>query len=72
MGADFGGAGLAADGVMKEGISPHPVPLPMGEGTVLHAPSAIQASLLPWGEGQDEGSELNSIGHPALCSGGIR
>ena len=26
--------------------SPHPVPLPQGEGTVLHARSAIQASLL--------------------------
>jgi hypothetical protein len=36
-------------------ISPHPVPLPMGEGTLRHAPSAILASLLPWGEGQDEG-----------------
>jgi hypothetical protein len=36
--------------------SPHPVPLPLGEGTVRHPPSAIQASLLPGGEGQDEGS----------------
>ncbi len=35
--------------------SRHPVPLPMGEGTVWNAPSVIQASLLPWGEGQDEG-----------------
>jgi hypothetical protein len=25
-----------------------------------HAPSAIQASLLPGGEGQDEGSEVRS------------
>jgi hypothetical protein len=47
-------------GVMNEGIAPHPVPLPMGEGTVLHAPSAILASLLPGGEGQDEGSEFRS------------
>ena len=32
---------------MNWGIAPHPVPLPMGEGTLLHAPSAIQGSLLP-------------------------
>ncbi len=43
------------------GISPHPVPLPMGEGTVLRTPSVIQASLLPWGEGQDEGWKLRSL-----------
>ena len=29
------------------GNRPSPVPLPMGEGTLLHAPSAIQGSLLP-------------------------
>ena len=41
--------------------TPHPVPIPKGEGTpellslwtLMHL--AIQASLLPWGEGQDEG-----------------
>jgi uncharacterized protein (DUF952 family) len=38
--------------------SPHPVPLPLGEGTVWHAPSAVQGSPLPGGEGQGEGSEL--------------
>ncbi len=38
-----------------EGSTPHPVPLPLGEGTVLHAPSVILASPLPWGEGQGEG-----------------
>ena len=37
---------------------PHPLADADGEGTVLHAPSAIQASLLPGGEGQDEGSDL--------------
>ena len=31
---------------MFEDNSPHPVPLPMGEGTVLRAPSVVQASLL--------------------------
>jgi uncharacterized protein (DUF952 family) len=30
--------------------APHPVPLPLGEGTVRHAPSPIQASPLPGGE----------------------
>jgi hydrogenase maturation protein HypF len=55
---------LAAAGVMNEGISTHPVPLPMGEGTVLHAPSAIQASPLPEGEGQGEGRELRSSPEP--------
>ena len=43
---------------MYEEITPHPLPLPMGEGTVLYAPSDILGSLLPGGEGQDEGSEL--------------
>ncbi len=33
-------------GAPNEGISPHPVPLPLGEGTVLRAPRTIQASLL--------------------------
>ena len=33
-------------GVMNEGIAPHPVPLPLGEGTLLHARSPVQASLL--------------------------
>ena len=32
-------------------ISPRPVPITMGAGTVLVAPSAIQASLPSWGEG---------------------
>jgi hypothetical protein len=44
--------------IAKTPITPHPVLLPQGEGTVLHAPSAIQASPLPKGEGQGEGSEL--------------
>jgi hypothetical protein len=47
------------DGAMNEGLSP--VPLPLGEGTLLHPLSAIQASLLPGGEGQDEGSERGSL-----------
>ncbi len=50
----------AATGVKNERISPHPVPLPMGEGTLEILLRVVQASLLPWGEGQDEGSEFRS------------
>ena len=46
--------------IMPEGISPHPVPLPLGEGPVSRTPCPVQASLLPWGEGQDEGRSLRS------------
>jgi uncharacterized protein (DUF952 family) len=50
---------LAVDvATLNKRPAPHPVPLPMGEGTLLYAPSPIQASPLPWGEGQGEGSEL--------------
>ena len=49
------GGRLTGAGAMNEARSPHPVPLPLGEGTVWHAPSVIRASLLPEGEGQDEG-----------------
>ena len=51
-------------GATNEGISPHPVPLPLGEGTVRHAPSPIQASPLPRGEGQGEGRELCFLTQP--------
>jgi tRNA(Ile)-lysidine synthase len=54
------GADLGLDGAMNEGIAPHPVPLPTGEGTVLHALGAIQAFPLPWGEGQGEGRKRSS------------
>ena len=40
---------------MIDASTPHPVPLPLGEGTALHANPSIQASPLPWGEGQGEG-----------------
>ncbi len=46
---------VAAVRAMNGGTTPHPVPLPLGEGTVLLAPGIIQGSLLPLGEGQDEG-----------------
>jgi cysteine desulfurase len=49
--------GLPWAGALNEGITPHPVPLPLGEGTVLHAPSGLP---LPWGEGWGEGSELRA------------
>ena len=42
---------VSAYASMGRGISP----LPMGEGTVRRALGIIQASLLPLGEGQDEG-----------------
>jgi tRNA modification GTPase len=38
-----------------DATTPHPVPLPLGEGTVLHANPLVQASPLPMGEGQGEG-----------------
>ncbi len=34
---------------VTKGTTPHPVPLPLGEGTL------VQGSLLPLGEGQGEG-----------------
>jgi len=50
---------LAVDvAALNEPLSPHPVPLPMGEGTVLQTLCPVQESLLPWGEGQDEGCAL--------------
>ena len=42
-------------GYEPQRISPHPVPLPMGEGTPELAAAGILASPLPWGEGQGEG-----------------
>ncbi len=59
------GANLTPDGAMNWGISPHPVPLPMGEGTVEQTLRIFQRSLLPWGEGQDEGREPRSLGNKA-------
>ena len=37
---------LAAAGVMNERISPHPVPLPVGEGTLEFPPQIVQGSPL--------------------------
>ncbi len=54
-----------AGGAPYTGISPHPVPPPMGEGTVRCAPGTIQASLSPLGEGQDEGLNPGSFRNPA-------
>ena len=41
------GASLAKDGVMREGITPHPVLLPMGEGTPEMPAARVLASPLP-------------------------
>jgi hypothetical protein len=52
---------------ITHGISPHPVPLPMGEGTPELALRVIQGFLLPWGEGQDEGRSVrNFAAYPAI------
>ncbi len=40
---------------LTKGIFPHPALLPMGEETLELSPGIIQGSLLPLGEGQDEG-----------------
>ena len=48
---------LVRGGAPNEGISPHPVPLPMGEGTPEWSSERAAPSLLPWGEGQDEGRD---------------
>jgi putative two-component system protein, hydrogenase maturation factor HypX/HoxX len=56
-------------GAFSEGSSPHPVLLPMGEGTAELPAAIIPASLLPGGEGQDEGRVLlgNTAGwQPAM------
>ena len=57
---------LAVDvGALNKALTPHPVPLPMGEGTRPQSPCPVQGSLLPWGEGQDEGRALRW--EPARC-----
>jgi hypothetical protein len=55
----------------NSGIAPHPVLLPMGEATVLHAPSDVKASPLPGGEGQGEGSNRRYAGAAAKLSPAI-
>ncbi len=40
---------------MTHRITPHPVLLPMGEGTPELSAAEILAFPLPWGEGQGEG-----------------
>jgi hypothetical protein len=54
------GTNLAPAGVTNEGISPHPVLLPMGEGTPEQGSEHATPSPLPWGEGQGEGREFRS------------
>ncbi|MGO8953213.1 MAG: glycosyltransferase family 2 protein, partial [Rhodomicrobium sp.] len=44
-----------SDLAMIERTAPHPVPLPLGEGTPESGAVRATSSLLPWGEGQDEG-----------------
>ncbi len=51
---------LAPDGGINERISPHPVPLPMGEGTPELPAAKVLAFPLPWGEGQGEGRDVRS------------
>ncbi len=40
----------------------------MGEGTPEYAASTIQASLLPWGEGQGEGRNAMTMAQPSATS----
>jgi uncharacterized protein (DUF952 family) len=57
-----GVAGLVLLAVDVEALieltTPHPVPLPMGEGTPEQGEERATPSPLPGGEGQGEGSEL--------------
>ena len=55
------GANLRLDGAMNGGISPHPVLLPLGEGTPELRSERATPSPLPGGEGQGEGSELRYV-----------
>ncbi len=50
--------------IPNEGNTPHPVPLPMGEGTLGLSLRVVKGSLLPWGEGQDEGRFARYVGEP--------
>jgi hypothetical protein len=62
-----GSSAAAYAGVpVNERITPHPVPLPQGEGTVLLAQSVIQAFPLPGGEGQGEGRSTQFIARPGI------
>ena len=45
---------------MSDVSAPHPVLLPMGEETPERNPVDTTPSPLPWGEGQDEGSEART------------
>src|SRR5208337_2429662 len=48
-----------------ERISPHPVLLPMGEGTPEQGRASATPFPLPWGEGQGEGRVPRSLRHAA-------
>ena len=52
----------APRGVMNEGHNPSPCPSPHGRGDGVA--TLVQASLLPWGEGQDEGRFARYFGAP--------
>jgi hydrogenase expression/formation protein HypC len=54
-----------AGGAHSKGATPHPVPLPQGEGTPEWSPARAAPSLLPGGEGQDEGRYAPDLSAPA-------
>ncbi len=51
-----------AERVLSKTVTPHPIPLPMGEGTLEPGEERAPPSPLPWGEGQDEGSSGRLLG----------
>jgi hypothetical protein len=55
---------MAGSSVHTTRISPHPVPLPMGEGTLFHPPCAIQASFSLWEKDRVRGNAVRP-GHIA-------
>ncbi len=64
--ANLDGSCRLPDSGMIEGSTPYPVPLPRGEGTPELPLRAVRGSLLPGGEGQDEGRFPPFMARPNL------
>ncbi len=61
-GADRRGIDAASSCALNRANLPSPQPSPDGRGSPLRL---VQASPLPWGEGQGEGLNTRSKAHPA-------